>query len=75
MAEHPIWRILDHQGRKLLWLARKTGYSESHVRAIRSGAFPASEGFRKRCAEALDLPADVLFHPRGAEPIGVEVVA
>lgn len=63
--QEPLWEILDHQGRKLGWLARKTGYSISHIWAIKGGKFPAQATFRKRCADALDMPERVLF--RGGE--------
>jgi len=62
MRRHPIWDILDHQGRSLQWLSRRARYSESHIWAIKGGRAPASAEFRARCADALDLPDSVLFH-------------
>ena len=59
--EHPIWLIIDHQGRSLTWLARKSGYSFSHVRNVKCGLARMTPNFRMRCAQALDLPEQVLF--------------
>lgn len=59
---HPLWAVLAHQGRSLQWLARRTGYSESHVWAIKGGRSGPTPAFRARCAEAFDLPEFVLFH-------------
>ncbi len=59
--EHPIWLILDHQGRSLTWLARKSGISLSHVKNVKCGFARMTPKFRMRCAEALDLPEQVLF--------------
>lgn len=56
-----LWTILAHQGRSLQWLARRTRYSESHIWAIKGGRAAVTPEFRARCAEALDLPVDVLF--------------
>lgn len=63
----PVWRILKHQGRGLEWLARKTGYAHLTVRAIACGARRPTAEFRAKCADALDMPEDVLFHG-GATP-------
>lgn len=59
--EHPIWTVMEHQGRTLAWLARRIGYSHSHVKNVRSGGAIATANFRERCAQALDLPENVLF--------------
>lgn len=65
--EDAIWRILREQGRyNLIWLAGKTGFSHSHVKAVATGKFPPSADFRAACAGALDIPADVLFTSPGA---------
>jgi hypothetical protein len=58
---HPLWDVLDHQGRSQLWLARRTGYSIPRIKALKAGARPTAK-FRAACAEALDLPEHVLFH-------------
>ncbi len=57
----PIWRVLEHQGRSLKWLAERTGYAHQYVRKMKIGLAPISLEFRERCAAALDLPLDVLF--------------
>lgn len=62
IAADPIWEILRHQRRSYLWLADRTGYSHSHIKAIATGRFPPSPDFRKKCAFALDLPEHHLFN-------------
>ncbi len=68
---HPIWRILNHQGRTLSWLAERTGYSPAFVRGMKIGQWPISEAFRQKAAVALDLPIDVLFLSASPEPAEV----
>jgi lambda repressor-like predicted transcriptional regulator len=63
----PVFDILREQGRLLTWLARKSGYSHSHVKAVAAGIFPPSAKFRKACADALGLPEADLFND--AEPV------
>lgn len=63
---HPLWAILDHQGRTLAWLARVTEYSESHIWAMKGGRAEPTARFRARCAAALGLPEWALFEPEGA---------
>jgi hypothetical protein len=65
--DYQLWQILEHQGRTLRWLARRTGYSEDLLTAIRTGRRNATAEFRARCVDKLDLPEDVLFAIR--EPI------
>jgi hypothetical protein len=60
----PIWLILREQGRSMVWLARKIGYSHSHTKGVAIGLQPASARFRAACAVALDLPESVLFFDR-----------
>ena len=67
--EHPLWHVLEHQGRKLWWLAQRTGYSESHLWALKAGKFPCTPDFRQKAAKALDLPEHVLFRPIEQEPV------
>jgi transcriptional regulator with XRE-family HTH domain len=62
----PIWAILAEQGRTYRWLARKTGLEVGTVRAIACGVRNATPEFRRRCADALDLPEWVLFGQCGA---------
>lgn len=57
----PIWGILDYQGRSIVWLAQRTGYSEVMVRHVKIGIAAPSRQFRERCSTALDLPENVLF--------------
>lgn len=74
MRLDPIWDVMRHQRRDYLWLASRTGYSHSHIKAIATGRFPASADFRSKCAFALDLPESVLFHVAPlADPAGEKV--
>lgn len=60
---HPIYRVLQAQGRKGSWLAAKTGVSQSYVSLMIRGKRPAYPEFRAACAAALGgLPVEVLFH-------------
>jgi len=54
-------QVLEKQGRKTKWLAERTGYSYQYVVSVLNGTFPMREEFRQKCADALDLPVDVLF--------------
>jgi hypothetical protein len=67
-TKHPIRRVLRDQGRTQAWLARTIGFASPYVRAVVSGAFPASARFRAACAEALALPEGDLFVGHGASP-------
>lgn len=58
---HPIWAYLRAEGRSQAWLARKTGYSVSHVHNVSAGNNPAAAAFRARCAEVLGLDEAELF--------------
>jgi transcriptional regulator with XRE-family HTH domain len=57
----PIWEILEKQGRKFLWLAEKTGFSEGYIREMRVRRRVPSATFRAKCAEILDIPERYLF--------------
>lgn len=61
-AREPLFEVMRHQERSYLWLARRTGYSHSYIKAVAAGQRPASPDFRARSAYALDLPESVLFH-------------
>lgn len=63
MTRDPIWDVMRHQRRDYIWLAGRTGYSHSHIKAIATGRFPASADFRAKCALALDIPEHLLFTP------------
>lgn len=60
-----VWEVMRHQRRDYIWLAGRTGYSHSHIKAIATGRFPASADFRRKCAFALDLPESLLFQGDG----------
>lgn len=64
-SPHPIWGIVKDQGRSYVWLARKTGYSVSHVRGLASQVRGWQPGprFRQRAAELLEMPEEELFLP------------
>lgn len=68
MQQHPIWGILEHQGRSLKWLARRIERSEDLVLFVKTGRRNATNEFRQRCSGALDLPESALFHDGGASP-------
>ena len=57
----PIWEIMEHQGRTLEWLARRTGVPSSSVRKFKCGAAQPPASFRAACAKVLDIPEHVLF--------------
>jgi len=63
----PIWARLRGEGRSLVWLARATGYSYSHVKAVAAGIQPAGRRFRAACARVLAAEEDALFHADRAE--------
>src|SRR5690242_2232836 len=59
----PIRAHLREEGRyNLVWLARRTGYSHSHVKAMATGRYPTGPRFRAACAALLGLPERDLFH-------------
>lgn len=57
----PIWEVMEEQGRSLVWLAKVTGYSESHVRNVKARVYRATPEFRAACARALQLREHHLF--------------
>lgn len=65
--DYALWRVLEHQGRSLKWLAGRmrkpdgSSYTPDYVRLVKAGLKPASREFRKRASEALDIPEEVLF--------------
>ncbi|MBX6770853.1 MAG: helix-turn-helix transcriptional regulator [Chloroflexi bacterium] len=61
MLGNRIAEILEHQGRTMTWLAKRTGYSRWHVNRVVNGAEPPSPRFRAECARALDIPEHLLF--------------
>jgi hypothetical protein len=60
-TEHPIAEVLREQGRLQTWLARKVDRTPEHVNRVIRGIHPATPEFRQACANALGLPASVLF--------------
>lgn len=60
---HPIWGVLREQGRyNLVWLAERTGFSHSHVKAMATDRAPCSPRFRRECARVLQMREADLFH-------------
>jgi len=58
----PLWAILRDEGRyNLIWLAARTGYSHSHVKAVAAGREAASPRFRAAVAALLKRPEGELF--------------
>jgi transcriptional regulator with XRE-family HTH domain len=57
--------VLEAQGRKQRWLARRLGIHESLLSKYIYGVRPVPPGVERRAAELLDLPATVpLFFTR-----------
>lgn len=59
--EPQLQAVLDQQERTASWLARKTGKSPSYVTRVLQGTRRPSEEFKARAADALGVPADLLF--------------
>lgn len=59
--EPQLQAVLDQQERTASWLARKTGKSPSYVTRVLQGTRRPSEDFKTRAADALGVPADLLF--------------
>ena len=58
---HPIWALLDAEGRRLEWLARQAGYTPEYVSRVKNGRVPLTGPFRARCAEVLGRTDSELF--------------
>ncbi len=63
-----IHHVMRSQGRRMEWLARKTGFSVYHVSRVANGRLPASRLFRQLAAEAVDMPEDYLFPGSEGQP-------
>lgn len=59
-GETRIFDVLEEQGRKLDWLAIKTGFSASYICKMRERA-RYTEEFAEAASEALGLPVSLLF--------------
>lgn len=53
--------IREEEGRKVLWLARRTGYSISYASKVEKGILPPSDRFKAKAAEAMQRPVEELF--------------
>ena len=73
MPQDPIWKIMEHEGRRQTWLARRISYSVEHVTRVKSGDLPASWVFRSRCAEVLGRPESELFLSESRSPTPLTV--
>lgn len=58
---HPLSAVLESQERTGAWLARKTGKSPAYVTKVLNGTRRPSDDFKARAAEALGVPATLLF--------------
>lgn len=58
---HPLLSVLESQERTGAWLARKTGKSPAYVTKVLNGTRRPSGDFKTRAAEALGVPADLIF--------------
>lgn len=59
--EHPIAATLAAQERSGSWLARRTGKSVSYVNRVINRERRPSEDFKRRAADALNVPITLLF--------------
>lgn len=57
--------VMDAQGRTWAWLARETGYSESYIHKIVSGARPWTPEFGAKVQVALGFMPTVVEHVAG----------
>ena len=62
MRRTTLFEDLERDGRKLRWLARTTGYSESYLSLIRHGKRPVTDLFVRRLSERLDRRPETLFY-------------
>lgn len=59
--QHPLLATLDKQERTASWLARKTGKSPSYLARVLNGERRPSADFKRRAAEALQVPESLIF--------------
>ncbi len=65
--EHPLSAVLAAQERSAAWLARKTGKSPSYLTLVMQGKRRPSADFRRRAADALNVPESLLVpEPKAA---------
>jgi transcriptional regulator with XRE-family HTH domain len=62
-----VERVLEQQGRTISWLARKAGVSVAYAWRMLNGERPLTSEFKAAAAEALGVPADLLFTDQPAE--------
>jgi transcriptional regulator with XRE-family HTH domain len=60
-AETVVERVLDEQGRNMIWLARQTQFSQTYVWRMLRGERPLTLEFKSAAAKALGVPEDLLF--------------
>jgi transcriptional regulator with XRE-family HTH domain len=65
-VEQRLSAVLQAQERTASWLARKTGKSPSYVTRVLLGERRPSDEFKARAAEALGVPAELLFKEAAA---------
>lgn len=58
-----ISTVLQHQGRSDRWFYQRMGVSEALFYAIENGSRRATDEYRRKAAELLDVPIDLLFLP------------
>ena len=62
MAENlALWKIADHQGRRVGWLALQMGVHISLVSKLKNGERNWTPEHRQRAAQALGVPVEVAF--------------
>lgn len=56
-----VIRILEAQGRNRTWLARQIGVSPGHLTRMLNGERPWTEENKRRAAQVLGVPIEMLF--------------
>lgn len=64
MGTDPLFQVLAHRGIKAKWLARQVGINAEALSRAKHGTRPIPLRVRRRIAEVLGLPEDMLFAAR-----------
>ena len=64
-----IWQIMEEEGRRYDWLARKSGYTPAHISKVKNGGLRPSRHFKHVMSLTLGLPVEEIFRevPDGTE--------
>lgn len=61
--KHPVFEVLQLQGRNLKWLADQIGYSHQYVRLVAQNHQSPGPEFRAQCEAVLGVPERLIFLP------------